>query len=269
MSERNQPIGIFDSGVGGLTVVRELQKVLPQEKFIYFGDTARVPYGNKSPNTVIKFSLENIVFLLKQNVKLVVVACNTSSSLALPFIRQYFRIPIVGVVNPAVRESVYATRNMRIGVIGTRATISSGVYEQEIKRLAPTIKVFTQSCPLFVPLVEEGWWEGEVVLNIAQRYLLPLKEKTVDTLILACTHYPLLKKVIKEIMGEEVALIDSAREVAIEVRKILEEENLLYQGKRKEKEIIYFVTDKSEAFREIGEKFLGGKIKDIYEIKGG
>ncbi|MFN7170788.1 MAG: glutamate racemase [Candidatus Omnitrophota bacterium] len=266
MNNNSHPIGVFDSGVGGLTVAKELRKLLNQEKIIYFGDTARVPYGNKSRETIIKFALESVLFLLKQNVKLVLIACNTSSSIALPVIRQYFRIPIIGVVNPAVRESVYATRNRRIGVIGTRATISSKIYEQEIRRLDSTIKVFAQSCPLFVPLVEEGWWDGEVVEGIVRSYLLPLKENKIDTLILACTHYPLLKKVIGKVMGENVVLIDSAREAAIEVKKILGEENLLCLEKRRGEKLVCFVTDKSESFKKIGEKFLGDKIKD-YEIK--
>lgn len=265
MSEKNQPIGVFDSGVGGLTVVRQLRRVLPNEEFIYFGDTARVPYGNKSKETIVGFTLENIVFLLKQNVKLIVLACNTSSSLALPIIKQYFKIPIIGVVIPAVKEAVYATRNKRIGIIGTRATISSGVYEKEIKKLDPKINVFTRSCPLFVPLVEEGFWDGDIVYQIAKRYLEPLKKENVDTLVLACTHYPVLKKVIRKIMGDEIILIDSAREVAMEVKELLEEENLLCNGRRK-KEFFCFVTDKSEIFKKIGERFLEEKIKHIFEI---
>ena len=267
MSNNHQPIGVFDSGVGGLTVVKELRKVLPNEKFIYFGDTARVPYGNKSKETIIRFTLENILFLLKQNVKLIIIACNTSSSSALPVIKQFFKIPIMGVVIPAVKEAVYATRNKRIGVIGTRATISSEVYEKEIKRLDPKIRVFSQSCPLFVPLVEEGWWEGEVVEEIVQYYLNPLKKSQIDTLILACTHYPILKKIIRKIMGKDVVLIDSARELAMEVKKLLEEEALLCEEKNKNKELLCFVTDKAESFQRIGEKLLGEKIKNIYEVK--
>ncbi|MCM8784434.1 MAG: glutamate racemase [Candidatus Omnitrophica bacterium] len=267
MGKSDNPVGVFDSGIGGLTVVKELLRVLPQERFIYFGDTARVPYGNKSKETIIRFTLENILFLLKQDVKLVVIACNTSSSIALPLIKQYFRIPILGVVIPAVKESVYATRNKRIGIIGTRATIESGTYEREIHRLDPEIKVFAKSCPLFVPLIEEGWLEGNVVEKVVRDYLAPLKEKEIDTLILACTHYPLLKKMIKKFMGKEILLIDSAREVAIEAKELLNQESLLYAGKRRASALACYVTDKSDIFQEIGSRFLGRRLENIHEIK--
>ena len=177
-------IGVFDSGVGGLTVVRELIRQMPNEDIIYFGDTARVPYGIKSKETVIRFSIENILFLLKHDVKLICVACNTVSSLALPVIRHHFKVPIVGVIGPGVREGVYATQNKRIGVIGTHGTIKSRAYENEIKQLDPDIKVTAVACPLFVPLVEEGWLDGEVVTKIAAAYLKPLKDSKVDTVIL-------------------------------------------------------------------------------------
>ncbi|MGE4358161.1 MAG: glutamate racemase [Candidatus Omnitrophota bacterium] len=267
MDKNYQPIGVFDSGVGGLTVVKELLRVLPDENFIYFGDTARVPYGNKSKETVIRFTLENIIFLLKQNVKLVVLACNTASSIALPVIKQYFRVPIIGVVNPAVKEAIRLTKNKRIGVIGTRATISSTAYEKEIYRIDPATKVFPQSCPLFVPLVEEGWFEGDIVYNVAKNYLAPLKEKEIDTLILACTHYPLLKKIISKIMGEKVRLIDSAKEVALEVKELLKEKGLLCKERRKPSPLVCYVTDKSSNFHEIGKRFLNRKLEPVYEIK--
>ena len=208
-------IGVFDSGVGGLTVVKELIRQLPFEDIIYFGDTARVPYGIKSKETIIRFSIENILFLLKQDVKLICVACNTVSSVALPIIRNHFRVPIVGVLTPGVREAVYATQNRRIGVIGTNSTIKSRAYENEIKQLNPLVKVTALTCPLFVPFVEEGWLSGKVVLEVARTYLKPLKSAGVDTVILGCTHYPLLKSVIKEVLGEKVELIDSARQVGM------------------------------------------------------
>ena len=206
-------IGVFDSGVGGLTVARELFHQLPNEDIVYFGDTARVPYGIKSKETVIKFSIENILFLLKHNVKLICVACNTVSSFALPVIKHHFRVPIVGVISPGVREAVYATQNKRIGVIGTRGTVNSRAYEIEIKQLDPSVKVTAVSCPLFVPFAEEGFLEGDVVLEVARNYLKPLKSAGVDTVILGCTHYPLLKPVIKKAMGNGVCLIDSAKQV--------------------------------------------------------
>ncbi len=257
-------IGVFDSGVGGLTVARELIQQLPNEDIVYFGDTARVPYGIKSKETVIKFSIENILFLLKYNVKLICVACNTVSSFALPVIKNHFRVPIVGVISPGVREAVYATQNKRIGVIGTRGTVNSRSYEIEIKQLDPSVKVTAVSCPLFVPFAEEGLLEGDVVLKVAQNYLKPLKNAGVDTVILGCTHYPLLKPVIKKAMGNNVCLIDSAKQVAIEVKKILAAESALnLSGKGRHR---FFVSDNPEWFSGLAERFLGKKIKNATKV---
>jgi glutamate racemase len=255
-----KPIGVFDSGVGGLTVVKELIHQLPQEDIIYFGDTARVPYGIKSKETVIRFSIENILFLLKQDVKLICVACNTVSSLALPVIKHHFKVPIVGVIGPGVREAVYATQNKRIGVIGTRGTIKSKAYENEIKQLDPEIKVISVACPLFVPFVEEGWTSGKVVEEVAQEYLRPLKKDKVDTVILGCTHYPLLKSVLRKALGKKVVLIDSAKQVAMEVKKILSAERIL-SGAKKGKHKFY-VSDNPEWFNSLAERFLGKSIKN-------
>jgi glutamate racemase len=256
-----RPIGVFDSGVGGLTVVKELIKQMPGENIVYFGDTARVPYGIKSRETVIRFSIENILFLLKHDVKLICIACNTVSSYALPVIKNNFRVPIVGVLSPGVREAVYATRNNRVGVIGTKGTIRSGAYETEIKRLKPQVKVFAKACPLFVPFVEEGLTDGEVVTRVARDYLKPLKDAKVDTLILGCTHYPILKPVIRKVMGEGVTLIDSAKQVAIEVKNILQHENMLSQkGKGKQR---FFVSDNPEWFSGLANTFLGQPVKDV------
>ncbi len=257
-------IGVFDSGVGGLTVVKELIRQLPGEDIIYFGDTARVPYGIKSKETVIRFSIENILFLLKQDVKLICVACNTVSSVALPVIQSYFRVPMVGVLNPGVREAVYATQNKRIGVIGTRGTIKSRAYEIQIKQLDPAAKVTAVSCPLFVPFVEEGWLSGKVVLEVARTYLQPLKQAGVDTLILGCTHYPILKPIIKEVMGKNVALIDSAKQVAIEVKKILAQENMLNKGRRQK--IKFYVSDNPEWFSGLAKRFLGQTARDVSRV---
>ncbi len=257
-------IGVFDSGVGGLTVIKELIRQLPNEDIIYFGDTARVPYGIKSKETVIRFSIENILFLLKNDVKLICVACNTVSSVALPVIKNHFRVPIVGVITPGVREAVYATHNKRVGVIGTSGTIKSGSYEQEIKQLDSSVKVTAVACPLFVPFAEEGWLEGSVVIEVAKTYLKPMKEAGVDTVILGCTHYPLLKPVIRQVMGEGVRLIDSAKQVAIEVKKILSAESLCNsQRKGKHK---FYVSDNPEWFSNLANRFLGQLIKDVKKV---
>ncbi|MBI4706364.1 MAG: glutamate racemase [Candidatus Omnitrophica bacterium] len=254
-----RPIGVFDSGVGGLTVVKELIHQLPHEDIVYFGDTARVPYGIKSRETVIRFSIENILFLLKQDVKLICVACNTASSFALPVIKNHFKVPIVGVISPGVREAVYATQNKRIGVIGTKGTIKSRTYEIEINQLEPEVKVTAVACPLFVPFVEEGWLSGDVVLDVARTYLKPLKDARVDTVILGCTHYPLLRPVIKQVLGENVTLIDSAKQVAVEVKKILGSENILNtKGKGKHS---FYVSDNPEWFSGLAERFLGNSLK--------
>lgn len=262
------PIGVFDSGVGGLTVVKELIRQLPREDIVYFGDTARVPYGIKSKETVIRFSIENILFLLKYNVKLICVACNTVSSYALPEIKNHFKVPIVGVINPGAREAVYATKNKKVGVIGTKGTIKSRAYELEINQLDPKVKVTAVSCPLFVPFVEEGWLKGDVVLTVAKTYLKPLKDAKVDTVILGCTHYPLLKPVIKEVMGDDVVLIDSAKQVAVEVNKILMENSLLNNDKgnslgKKE----FFVSDNPEWFKGLAQSFLGRTVNNVKKVE--
>jgi len=260
-----KPIGVFDSGVGGLTVVKELIRQLPGEDIIYFGDTARVPYGIKSKETVIRFSIESILFLLKQEVKLICVACNTVSSVALPIIKSHFRVPFVGVITPGVREAVYATQNKRIGVIGTRGTIESHTYENEIKQLDPSIKVTAVACPLFVPFAEEGWLGGSEVLGVAKKYLQPLNDARVDTVILGCTHYPLLKPVIKKALGERVTLIDSAKQVAMEVKKILATEGLLNKAGRKPKHKFY-VSDNTKWFSAVAERFLGASLSNVEKV---
>ncbi|MCM8781527.1 MAG: glutamate racemase [Candidatus Omnitrophica bacterium] len=258
-----RPIGVFDSGIGGLTVVKEIIKCLPHENIIYFGDTARVPYGTKSPRTVIKFSIENTLFLLRFKVKLIVVACNTSSSYSIPILKNNFKVPIIEVINPGVEEAVKVTRCGRIGVIGTTATIQSGAYEKEIKKVNPHLKVFNQPCPLFVPLVEEGWLNDKATFDIAFRYLKPLKDKKIDTLILGCTHYPLLKKVIRNVMGLGVILVDSAKQVACCVKDILVREDFLSNSSKKNGIYKFYVSDESKKFTETAKKFLGREIKLI------
>ncbi len=260
----NKPIGVFDSGVGGLTVVRELVRQLPYEDIIYFGDTARVPYGIKSKETVIRFSIDDALFLLNQGVKLICVACNTVSSVALPIIKSHFKIPIIGVIVPGAKEAVYATRNKRVGVIGTRGTIKSHAYENEIRKLSPRIKVTAAACPLFVPFVEEGWLNGKVVLDVAKTYLKPMKDARIDTLILGCTHYPLLKDIIRKVLGNEVTLIDSARQVAMEVKKTLDAEGMLNKSHRAKYR--FYVSDNPEWFNSIADRFLGRSPRTVKKI---
>lgn len=260
-------IGIFDSGVGGLTVFKELVKQLPHEDVVYFGDTARVPYGTKSKETIIRFSLENILFLLQKDVKIIVVACNTSSSLALPTLKRHFKKPIIGVISPGAKEAVYATYNKRVGVIATSATINSGAYAQEIRRLDASIRVFSQACPLFVPLAEEGWIREKVAFDIAKKYLSPIKKAKVDTLILGCTHYPLLKPVIQKVMGGSVRLIDSAQQVVQEVRQVLSEGNLLSLDKRHKPVYNFFVSDEPQNFQRLAKRFLGFNLDKIKKVE--
>lgn len=258
----SRPIGIFDSGVGGLTVVGKIEKVLPREEIVYFGDTARVPYGTKSKETVTRFSVENVEFLMAHDVKLVVVACNTASSLSLDFLKRCFRVPIIGVIGPGARGAVSSTRNNRIGVVGTNATVSSGAYEKAIRKINPRAAVFAQSCPLFVPLVEEGWTDKDVARTIAGIYLKSLKTKRIDTLILGCTHYPMLKDVIKKVLGANVLLVDSAAEVAKEARDLLDTSGLLNNSGAKGGQK-FFVSDEPGRFIKMGEKFLKRKIKCV------
>ncbi|MFH1190311.1 MAG: glutamate racemase [Candidatus Omnitrophota bacterium] len=254
MSDK-RPIGIFDSGVGGLTVAREIEKLLPGEDIVYFGDTARVPYGTKSRETITKFSVENVEFLMKKDVKLVVVACNTASSLSLDFLRRCFRVPMLGVIDPGAKGAARSTVTKRVGVIGTNATISSRSYEKALKKLDPGILVATAGCPLFVPLVEEGWLDGPVTREVASIYLAPLKAAKIDTLIMGCTHYPLLRKVIRGVMGRDVTLIDSAKEVAQEARTILSSAGLL-NARRGPGKQDFFVSDEPSRFSRVAERFM-------------
>ena len=259
-----KPIGVFDSGIGGLTVVKELKKQLPCENIIYLGDTARVPYGTKSKTTVIRFSIENILFLLKHNVKLIVVACNTASSLALKAVKKHFKIPIIGVISPGVKEAVYATKNRRVGIIGTPATIKSRAYELEIKKINPRIKVISYATPLFVPLVEEGWLSESATLEIAKKYLRVFKKQDIDTLILGCTHYPLLKSTIRKIIGKDIVLVDSAKQVTREVKDILTNQGALNNPNRFHKaREVFFVTDAPANFAKLARRFLGGPLKNV------
>ena len=259
-----RPIGVFDSGIGGLSVVKELRKLLPGEDIVYFGDTARLPYGTKSKETVVRFSCEIVRFLMRFRIKLGVVACHTASSYSLPTLRRHFSIPILGVVQPGARQALALTRTRRIGVLGTRATVQSCSYEKEMKRLDPQVKVTSQSCPLFVPLVEEGHFNGEITHRIAENYLDPMARSGVDTVILGCTHYPLLKDAIGSIFGPRVQLVDSAQAVAWQVRDLLEAQGLLVNGRQGR--VRYFVSDEPRHFIKIGSLFLNGKIRKVQKV---
>jgi glutamate racemase len=262
----NRPIGIFDSGLGGLTVVREIRNILPDEEIIYFGDTARVPYGTKSKDTVTRFSRQNIKFLLRFNVKLIVVACNTASSLSLPVLARSFKVPIIGVIKPGVRKALEGKRRKIIGVIGTRATVLSGAYEAMLRKFDSSMKIVSKPCPLFVPIVEEGWLDSSVTANIIKEYLSEFKRKKVGSLILGCTHYPLLKPAIKRYMGKDVELIDSACETAKMVKNILTDKGLRCK-KRRSARHRYFVSDEPSVFRSVGGMFLGDRIDSIKKVR--
>ncbi|MBJ6726462.1 glutamate racemase [Geomesophilobacter sediminis] len=258
-------IGIFDSGVGGLTVLKAITAALPQEDTIYLGDTARVPYGTKSPETVIRYSRQIASYLMSHDIKLLVVACNTASAVALPTLRRELAIPIVGVIEPGARAAAAATRSGKVGVIGTAATVKSSAYTKAIKKINPEIEVVTRACPLFVPLAEEGWIDNEVARLTAQTYLKPLLDEGVDTLVLGCTHYPILKGTIAEVMGPEVTLVDSAEQTALTVAQILGERKLL-RPEGEQGNHHYYVTDIPAGFIRVGNRFLGGRLGDVYQV---
>ncbi len=265
VGEASKPIGVFDSGIGGLTVVRELVERLPNEEIVYFGDTARLPYGTKSPETVLRFSRQNLAFLKEKNVKLIVVACNTASSIALSTLVEEEEMPVVGVLLPGARAAARATRNKRVGVIGTTATIRSGAYEAALNDIEPGIEIWSLPCPLFVPLAEEGWLDNEITFLTAKRYLEPLAGFGADTLVLGCTHYPLLKDVIARVVGDKVTLVDSARETALVVEGILEERKLANESGAPAKIHVY-VSDVPYLIKEVGERFLGRPIESIERV---
>lgn len=251
MKDRTAPVGVFDSGIGGLTVAREIMRQLPNEKMIYFGDTARVPYGSKSKDTVTKYSRQIVRFLRTQQVKAIVVACNTASAYALDEIEKETDIPMVDVVKPGAKTAVETTRNGQIGVIGTEGTIGSGIYSRYIQDMKPDIRVIGKACPLFVPLVEEGLWQDPVTDEIARRYLGELIDIGIDTLILGCTHYPLIRSTVGKIMGEKVALVNPAYETARALKRLLEAEDI--QNKEEpglgEDRYRFYVSDAAEKFK--------------------
>jgi len=257
----NKPIGIFDSGLGGLTVARAIRARLPHEALVYFGDTARVPYGAKSQETIVRFTWEAIHFLRQHEVKCIVVACNTASALALPTITGQVDVPLLGVIEPGARAAAQATRGKKVGVIGTTATITSDVYTRAIRALDPGITVYAQPCPLFVPLVEEGWDDRAATRLVVEEYLQPLRTARVDTLVLGCTHYPLLTAPIQAYMGAGVQLVDSATTCAEELAELLTRQKLLAPAG--EPDETFFVSDAAARFTELGARFLGRRIQAI------
>ncbi len=255
---REAPVGVFDSGVGGLTVAREIMRQIPNEKIIYFGDTARVPYGSKSRETITRYSGQIVRFLQEQKVKAIVAACNTASAYALDEIEKELDIPILGVVKPGARVAAEATRNGKIGVIGTEGTIGSHIYSDYIRQIDPKIQVLGKACPLFVPLVEEGLWQDPVTDEVARRYLNELIDSGIDTLILGCTHYPMIRSTVGKIMGEEVTLVNPAYETARELKKLLEREDLVNERKQELGMNCYrfYVSDMAEKFQTFANSIL-------------
>ncbi|MGN0250068.1 MAG: glutamate racemase [Oliverpabstia sp.] len=265
--DSNAPIGVFDSGIGGLTVAREIMRNLPSEKIVYFGDTARLPYGSKSKDTIIRYSRQIVRFLQSRKVKAIVVACNTASALALDTLEKEIDIPIIGVVKPGARVAAQATVSKRVGVIATEATIRSGLYTKLIQEIDPEITVIGKPCPLFVPLVEEGWRKDPITEMIARRYLKELQEQDIDTLILGCTHYPLLRKLIGDIMGDKVRLVNPAYETSMVLKKLLADQHMENQGGTKEEfPYRFYVSDAAEKFKEFANSILPYDVERTKQI---
>lgn len=264
--DRTNPIGFFDSGIGGLTVVKAVSQLLPNENIVYFGDTARVPYGSKSNDTVVEYSLQAANFLLRKNIKLLVVACNTASSVALKDLKRFLTIPVIGMIEPGSKLALSESRNGKIGIIGTNATINNKAYSNEIRKLNPKIKVYEKACPLFVPIAEEGWINHKATELIAKEYLNELKIKKIDSLVLGCTHYPILKDIIQKVVGKGVKLVDSGTPAARLVEEYLNGRglrNISNQIGKKE----FYVSDIPSKFREIAERFLGKKITHLHKVE--
>ncbi|HEV7891054.1 MAG TPA: glutamate racemase [Pyrinomonadaceae bacterium] len=280
--DRNLPIGIFDSGVGGLTVYRALHERLPSERYVYLGDTARVPYGTKSLSTVERYAIENARFLESRGMKLLVVACNTASALALPAIRRSVSVPVVGMIEPGARAAVREAGGGRVGVIATESTVKSGAYSRAVAALAPELKVTERACPLFVSLAEEGWAESEVARAVAEEYLRELREKDVSAVVLGCTHYPILRRVIQETLGEPVKLIDSGEAAAEVVEALIDKEELRRTATQELRDLResgaharflcddldhFYVTDAAERFAHVAERFLGAAPRRLEAVE--
>lgn len=264
-----RPIGVFDSGLGGLTAVKTLREILPGEDIVFFGDTGRVPYGNRSPEVIRKYACQCLNFLAKQDVKLIVVACGTVSSVLGRELKSSFKVPCIGVLEPTVKASLDATENGKIGLIATVATVASGSYENIAHELRPECEIYSKACPLFVPLVENGYFgENSTPTRIvAEDYLKEFDGKDIDTLILGCTHYPLLYDLIDDIMGHRLNLISAGKEAALEAKKILSENDML--GNSDGGKMKFFVTDEPEGFQKLGKSFLGEELSDVTEVDVG
>jgi len=260
-------IGVFDSGIGGLTVVRSLIRELPHENIVYFGDTARVPYGPKSPQVVREYAQQDTEVLLKHDVKIIVVACNTVSAVAMDVVQKIARIPVVGVIIPGAEAAVQTTKKKRVGVVGTLGTIRSNAYANAMRQIDSSIHTFGQACPLFVPLAEEGWIDHKATELIAKEYLFPLTLEKIDTLVLGCTHYPLLKDVISKVLQNNVALVDSGEATALAVKRLLTDTGLLNTSKLKPN-LQFHVSDIPHKFTEVGERFLGQKLGKVNRVSG-
>ena len=267
MADRNSPIGVFDSGVGGLTVVREIMRQMPEERLVYFGDTARVPYGTKSKDTIVRYTRQNIRFLMTQDVKAIVIACNTATAFALETVEKELDIPVIGVIHAGAKTAVEATRNGKIGIIGTEGTIQSGVYTKVMEEMKGGLEVIGKPCPLFVPLVEEGLLHDSVTDEFASRYLSELKGKFIDTLVLGCTHYPLLRSTVGRVMGPEVTLVNPAYETALELKQVLSESQLLNEeNESSQDKYRFYVSDLAEKFTNFASSILPDQVKQTKKI---
>jgi glutamate racemase len=262
---KNLSIGMFDSGIGGLTVLKEVKKLLPAEHILYLGDSARVPYGSKSPQTVTRYALESAIFLLTKGIKVLIIACNTSSALALHILKRKLPIPVLGVIDPAAAAAARLTKSKRVGVIGTKATARSMAYEKAIRKLDAEIEVISTACPLFVPIVEEGLENDKIARLMAEKYLEAFKHSGIDVLVMGCTHYPILEPVIARVMGKGVSIINTGKETAKAAIRTLEKKNLINRSGKGGCE--YFVTDSPDTFKEIGGRFLGEDINSIKFLK--
>ena len=256
------PIGIFDSGVGGLTVFHEIKGALPHKDIVYFGDTARVPYGSKSRSTIIQYSLQNMMFLLQQHIELLVVACNTSSAYAIEELKSQSNIPIIGVIIPGAKKALSVSNNKRIGIIGTEGTIKSGSYEKALKSLDAHCEIFSKPTPLLVPLVEENWITHKVTKQIIEEYLQEFLERDIDTIIMGCTHYPVLKKLIQEVVGDNITLVDSAESIALELKRLYQSEPIQKTAGNYK----FFVSDNPEKFKILGRQILGEDLAQINKV---
>lgn len=261
----NRAIGIFDSGIGGLTVFKEVVEQLPGEDVIYFGDTARIPYGTRSKETVIKYVMQSIKFLISKDIKAIVIGCNTASALALNEAQEKFDIPIIGVIEPGAGAAVNVTKNNKIGIIGTEGTINSNSYQETIRRILPTAEIIGVACPLFVPIVEEGWENSDVADVAAMKYLLELKEHEIDTLVLGCTHYPALRYTISKIMGDRVRLVNPAYETAKLIKNVLKEQSILNE-KVDYGVYQYFVSDDPDKFKRVGGNIIRKRIGEVKKV---